>query len=73
MSRTDGGRGFKGPAAILVHLASTNVQFTSEAKEAVSENEEVLDELRRAFEVGRGLQGHRKSDRSEREISRSLT
>ncbi|MGB0628445.1 MAG: DNA topoisomerase VI subunit B [Candidatus Thalassarchaeaceae archaeon] len=57
-----GGKGVpKGPAAILVHLASTNVQFTSEAKEAVSENEEVLDELRRAlFEVGRGLQGHRK-------------
>ncbi|MAV94760.1 MAG: DNA topoisomerase VI subunit B [Euryarchaeota archaeon] len=57
-----GGKGVpKGPAAILVHLASTNVQFTSEAKEAVSENEEVIDELRRAlFEVGRGLQGHRK-------------
>ena len=57
-----GGKGVpKGPAAILVHLASTNVQFTSEAKEAVSENEEVRDELRRAlFEVGRGLQGHRK-------------
>ncbi|MBH33061.1 MAG: DNA topoisomerase VI subunit B [Euryarchaeota archaeon] len=57
-----GGKGVpKGPAAILVHLASTNVQFTSEAKEAVSENEEVLEELRRAlFEVGRGLQGHRK-------------
>ena len=31
-----GGRGIpKGPAAVLVHLASTNVQFTSEAKEAV--------------------------------------
>ncbi|NDF33518.1 MAG: DNA topoisomerase VI subunit B, partial [Euryarchaeota archaeon] len=57
-----GGKGVpKGPAAILVHLASTNVQFTSEAKEAVSDNEEVHDELRRAlFEVGRGLQSHRK-------------
>ena len=57
-----GGKGVpKGPAAILVHLASTNVQFTSEAKEAVSDNEEVFDELRRAlFEVGRGLQSHRK-------------
>ncbi|MDP6147882.1 MAG: DNA topoisomerase VI subunit B, partial [Candidatus Thalassarchaeaceae archaeon] len=31
-----GGRGLpKGPAAVLIHLASTNVQFTSEAKEAV--------------------------------------
>lgn len=57
-----GGKGVpKGPAAILVHLASTNVQFTSEAKEAISDNEEVFDELRRAlFEVGRGLQSHRK-------------
>ena len=57
-----GGKGVpKGPAAILVHLASTNVQFTSEAKEAVADNEEVHAELRRAlFAVGRGLQGHRK-------------
>ena len=39
-----GGKGVpKGPAAILVHLASNNVQFTSEAKEAVSDNEEVFD------------------------------
>ena len=31
-----GGRGVpKGPAALLVHLASTNVQFTSEAKDFV--------------------------------------
>ena len=66
-----GGKGVpKGPAAILVHLASTNVQFTSEAKEAVSDNEEVFDELRRAlFEVGRGLQSHRKR-RGQREKSR---
>ena len=57
-----GGKGVpKGPAAILVHLASTNVQFTSEAKEAVADNEEVHAELRRAlFAVGRGLQSHRK-------------
>jgi len=35
-----GGRGLpKGPAAVLIHLASTNVQFTSEAKEAVAANE----------------------------------
>ena len=50
-----GGSGIpKGPAAVLVHLASTNVQFTSEAKEAVSYNEEVFDEVRKAMlEVGR--------------------
>ena len=57
-----GGRGIpKGPAAVLIHLASTNVQFTSEAKEAVAANEEVLEEIRRALlEVGRGLKNHLK-------------
>jgi DNA topoisomerase-6 subunit B len=64
-----GGRGVpKGPAAILVHLASTNVQFTSEAKEALSDNEEVLNEFRLALqEVGRGLRNHkRKSKQREK-------
>lgn len=57
-----GGRGLpKGPAAVLIHLASTNVQFTSEAKEAVADNEEVFEEIRRAMlEVGRGLRNHLK-------------
>jgi DNA topoisomerase-6 subunit B len=55
-----GGRGVpKGPAAILVHLASTNVQFTSEAKEALSDNEIVMEEGRKAMlEMGRGLRKH---------------
>lgn len=55
-----GGNGVpKGPAAILVHLASTNVQFTSEAKEAVADNEEVREEARKAMlELGRGLRKH---------------
>ncbi len=56
------GRGIpKGPAAVLIHLASTNVQFTSEAKEAVAVNEEVLGEIRRALmDVGKGLRSHLK-------------
>ena len=55
-----GGKGVpKGPAAILVHLASTNVQFTSEAKEALSDNEFVFEETRRAMlEMGMGLRKH---------------
>ena len=55
-----GGKGVpKGPAAILVHLASTNVQFTSEAKEALAENGEVIEEVRKAMlEMGRGLRKH---------------
>jgi DNA topoisomerase-6 subunit B len=57
-----GGRGIpKGPAAVLVHLASTNVQFTSEAKEALADNVDVFDEIRLAMlEVGRGLRNHLK-------------
>ena len=35
-----------GPAAVLIHLASTNVQFTSEAKEALSDTVDVFDEIR---------------------------
>ena len=55
-----GGKGVpKGPAAILVHLASTNVQFTSEAKEALADNAEVMEEVRKAMlEMGRGLRKH---------------
>ena len=59
-----GGRGLPGgPAAVLVHLASTNVQFTSEAKEAVADNEEVFNELRLALlECGRQLRTHLKKE-----------
>jgi DNA topoisomerase-6 subunit B len=66
-----GGRGIpKGPAAVLIHLASTNVQFTSEAKEAVAVNEEVSEEIRRALlEVGRGLKNHLKKS-SQRKKAR---
>ncbi|MGB0699417.1 MAG: DNA topoisomerase VI subunit B [Candidatus Poseidoniaceae archaeon] len=55
-----GGKGVpKGPAAILVHLASTNVQFTSEAKEALADNAEVMEEVRKTMlEMGRGLRKH---------------
>ena len=59
-----GGKGLpKGAAAVLIHLASTNVQFTSEAKEAVSDNEEVSNEIRKGLlEVGRGLKNHLKKN-----------
>ncbi|MEC9120341.1 MAG: DNA topoisomerase VI subunit B [Candidatus Thermoplasmatota archaeon] len=63
-----GGKGLpKGPAAVLIHLASTNVQFTSEAKEAVSDNEEVFEEIRKAMlEVGRGLKNHLKKSKQRK-------
>jgi len=63
-----GGKGLpKGPAAVLIHLASTNVQFTSEAKEAVADNEELKKEIRIAVqEVGRGLQNHLKKSKQRK-------
>ncbi len=63
-----GGKGLpKGPAAVLIHLASTNVQFTSEAKEAVSDNLEVHEEIRKAMlEVGRGLKNHLKKSKQRK-------
>ena len=63
-----GGKGLpKGPAAVLIHLASTNVQFTSEAKEAVADNEELRKEIRIAVqEVGRGLQNHLKKSKQRK-------
>ena len=62
-----GGRGIpKGPAAVLIHLASTNVQFTSEAKEALADNVDVHDEIRLAMlEVGRGLRNHLKKQKQK--------
>lgn len=45
-----GGKGIpNGPAIFLVHISSTKVPFTSEAKEAVANIEEITDEIKRAF------------------------
>lgn len=45
-----GGRGIpNGPALILVHVASTNVPFTSEAKEALANIAEIGEEVKRAL------------------------
>ena len=37
-----------GPCAILVHVASTNVPFTSESKNAIADVPEILDEIENA-------------------------
>ncbi|KXS40906.1 MAG: DNA topoisomerase VI subunit B [Methanolobus sp. T82-4] len=45
-----------GPAVILVHVASTNVPFTSESKDAIAEIPEIKDEIELAVkEVSRKL------------------
>ncbi len=55
-----GGKGIpSGPAVILIHIASTRVPFTSEAKEAVADIPEILDETTKALkECARHLRLH---------------
>ncbi len=48
-----GGSGLpKGPAVIMVHVASTNVPFTSESKDAVANVPEIEDEIELAIREG---------------------
>ena len=55
-----GGRGLpNGPAVILVHVASTNVPFTSESKDAVASVPEIEDEIELAVrEAARDLKDY---------------
>ena len=55
-----GGQGLPyGPAIILVHVCSTKIPFTSEAKEAVASMDEIMTELELALkECGRRLKTH---------------
>lgn len=65
-----GGRGMPGaPVAFLVHVASTNVPFTSETKEAIAEIPEIEDEIKNALrDCARKLQLHlKKKERREKQ------
>jgi DNA topoisomerase VI subunit B len=55
-----GGKGVPyGPAIILVHVASTKIPFTSEAKEAIADIEEIRNEIELALRTcGRKLKTH---------------
>lgn len=55
-----GGSGIpQGPIVVLVHVASTNVPFTSESKEAIADIPEIVDEIELAIrDVGRGLKNY---------------
>ena len=55
-----GGKGIPyGPAIILVHVASTKIPFTSEAKEAIAEIPRIREEIERALRAcARRLQIH---------------
>jgi len=49
----------QGPAVVLVHVASTNVPFTSESKEAIADIPEIVDEIELAVrDVARGLKNY---------------
>jgi len=55
-----GGSGIpRGPAMVLVHIAATNVPFTSEAKEAVADVPELIGEVQNALkDCARRLKTH---------------
>jgi DNA topoisomerase-6 subunit B len=61
-----GGSGIpNGPAVIMVHVASTNVPFTSESKDAVANVPEIEQEVERAIrEAARDLKSYLKKRRS---------
>ncbi len=47
-----GGKGLpRGPVVILIHVASTNIPFTSEAKEAIADIDIIREEVVRALRV----------------------
>ncbi|PTD94127.1 DNA topoisomerase VI subunit B [archaeon SCG-AAA382B04] len=60
-----GGNGIpKGKAVLLVHVASTNVPFTSESKDAIANVEIIRKEVERAVRgVGRDLSKHLKKQK----------
>jgi DNA topoisomerase-6 subunit B len=55
-----GGQGLPaGPCILLVHVASTRIPFTSESKEAIAEDPEIVKELQLALQaVARHLKAH---------------
>jgi len=60
-----------GPLAVMVHIASVWVPYTSESKKAVAHYEEILKEIRLALmEVGRKLAIHLRRRRREAEAER---
>ncbi len=65
-----GGSGIpSGPALVLVHVASTKIPFTSEAKEAIAEDPEIDQELTLALQVAaRHLRTHL-SRRTRRDLA----
>ncbi|NPA75963.1 MAG: DNA topoisomerase VI subunit B [Euryarchaeota archaeon] len=66
-----GGQGIPvGPAIILVHVASTRVPFTSEAKEAIAEVPEIREEIELALKsLGRQLRRYQAKKEKKKKLS----
>lgn len=57
------------PVAVLVNLVSVHIPFTSAGKQAISQEEEVMDEIKFAvMEASRGIQRYLSGQRRAREI-----
>lgn len=70
-----GGAGMPvGPAIVAVHVASTKVPFTSEAKEAIAPIEEIQKEVKLALQEGaRGLGRHLAKKAKRAKVSEKFT
>lgn len=70
-----GGTGMPtGPAIVAVHVASTKVPFTSEAKEAIAPIEEIQKEVKLALqEAARGLGRHLAKKAKRAKVSEKFT
>jgi len=66
-----GGKGTpNGPAIILIHIASTNIPFTSEAKEAVADISEIKKEIKLALRNNaKTLSRHLKKQKKREKIT----
>ncbi|MFA5411829.1 MAG: DNA topoisomerase VI subunit B [Candidatus Micrarchaeia archaeon] len=58
------------PLSIFVHFASVHVPYTSAGKQSISDEEEVVDEIKNAvMEAARGLDRHLSGKRREKETA----
>jgi len=63
-----------GPAVILIHVASTRVPFTSEAKEAIADIPAVIDEIERALrDCARSLRTHLNKEKKRKKVKKKFT
>ncbi len=69
-----GGKGMpSGPVIILVHVASTRVPFTSEAKEAIADIPEVVEEIERGLrECARHMRTHLNKEKRRKKVSKKF-